>query len=105
MVKLNKKIERDTKKQIFKKAKEASDNLVFWNHPNQKRKLNPLDQQELEYLLWRDNKLDELIYKRLGDDGWNRFKPSKLNDTDIDCMVSETKKLNLFLNSLGKIRQ
>lgn len=95
-------LENRTKKQIFNEAKRASDNLVFWNHPNKKEKLNQLDQQELEYLLWRDNKLDQLIYKRLGDDGWNKFKANKLKDDDIDKMVSETKKLNLFLNSLGK---
>lgn len=98
-------LENRTKKQIFKEAKKASDNLVFWNHPTKKNKLNPLDQQELEYLLWRDNKLDGLIYKRLGDDGWNRFRASKFRGEDTNKMVSETKKLNLFLNSLGKVRQ
>lgn len=93
------------KKQIFEQAKEASDKLVFWNHPNQKRHLSPLDQIEAEHKLWKENKLDALIYRKLGSDGWNNYKSKKLNDQDTDQLIEETRQLNLFLNSLPKFKQ
>jgi len=95
-------IETKTKKAIFKEAKRTSDDLVFLNQPQNKKRLSPLDQQEAEYLLWKDNKIDRLIYRTLGDNGWNRFKASKFNHETINELAEETKRLRLFLNSLLK---
>ena len=95
-------MEKQQKKIIFEEAKKASDNLVFWNHPNIKKRLSELDKAELEYKLWKDNKLDAFIYRKLGSDGWNNYKPFKLSDQDCNFLVQETKQLQLFLNSLKK---
>jgi hypothetical protein len=93
-------VENRTKKQIFQQAKEASNKLVLLNHPNTKRTLNELDRKEAEYLLWENNKIDKLVYKVLGDGGWNNFKPYKFSNKEIHQLANETKTLNLFLNSV-----
>ena len=100
MGKLERKIARETKKQIFIKAKEVSDKLVLWNHPNKKSQLKPWDAQEVENLLWKYNKLDRLIYDRFGDDGWNHYKPSKFSEADINLIYTETRNLTIFLKQL-----
>lgn len=95
-------MDKKQKKEIFENAKKASSQLIFWNLPEKKRNLNEVDKKELEYRLWKNNTLDSLIFKKLGDDGWNNYKEKKLSDTDFKTLDEQTQELNILFTSLTK---